>query len=86
MMTLHYEFMTRATCFSCLRFLLCPGKIIDSYFVPNPTLPRNSSGIEPHLVGIFTSLSKLRILTLHWTIPELSRFLLCAKHIYARTR
>ena len=81
MLTLHYEFMTRVTCSSCLRFLLCPGKIIDSYFVPIPTLPRNNSGIEPRQVGIFTSLSKVRILTLHRTIPELSRFLLCAEHI-----
>ena len=72
MLTLHYEFMTRVTCFNCLRFLLCPGKIIDSYFVPITTLPRNNSGIEPRQVGIFTSLSKDRILTLHRTIPELS--------------
>ena len=86
MLTPHYEFITRVTCFNCLRFLLCPGKIIDSYFVPIPTLPRNNSGIEPRQVGIFTSLSKVRILTLHRTIPELSRFLLCAEHIYARTR
>ena len=86
MLTLHYEFMTRVTCFNCLQFLLCPGKIIDSYFVPIPSLPRNNSGIEPRQVGIFTSLSKVRILTLHRTIPELSRFLLCAEHIYARTR
>ena len=86
MLTLHYEFMTRVTCFNCLQFLLCPGKIIDSYFVPIPTLPRNNSGIEPRQVGIFTSLSKVRILTLHRTIPELSRFLLCAEHIYARAR
>ena len=86
MLTLHYEFMTRVTCFNCLRFLLCLGKIIDSYFLPIPTLPRNNSGIEPGPSGIFPSLSKVRILTLHRTIPELSRFLLCAKHIYARTR
>ena len=86
MLTLNYEFMTSVTCSSCLRFLLCPGKIIDPYFVPIPTLPSNKSGIEPRQVGIFTSLSKLRILTLHRTIPELSRFLLCAEHIYARTR
>ena len=72
MLTLHYEFMTRVTCFKCLRFLRCPGKIIDSYFVPIPTLPRNNSGIEPRQVGIFTSLSKVRILTLHRTVPELS--------------
>ena len=85
MLTLHNGFMTRATCFNCLRFLLCPGKMIDS-FVTIPTLPRNNSGIEPRQVGNFTSLSKVRILTLHGTIPELSRFLLCAKHIYARTR
>ena len=38
MLTLHYEFMTRVTCFNCLRFLLCPGKNYrfllcpDSYF------------------------------------------------------
>ena len=25
-LTLHYEFMTRVTCFNCLRFLICPGK------------------------------------------------------------
>ena len=86
MLTLHIEFITRVTCFNCLRFLLCPSKIIDSYFVPIPTLPKNNSGIEPHQVGIFTSLSKVRILTLHRTIPELSRFLLCAEHIYAITR
>ena len=43
MLTLHYEFMTRVTCFNCLQFLLCPGKIIDSYFVPIPTSPRNNS-------------------------------------------
>ena len=85
MLTLHYEFMTRVTCFSCLRFLLCSGKI-DSYFFPIPTLPRINSGIEPRQVGIFTSLSKVRIVTLHRTIPELSRFLFCAEHIYARTR
>ena len=86
MLTLHYEFMTRVTCFNCLQFLLCPGKMIDSYFVPIPTLPRNNSGIEARQVGIFTSLSKLRILILHRTIPEVSRFILCAEHIYARTR
>ena len=86
MLTLHYEFMTRVTCFNCLRFLLCPGKIIDSYFVPIPTLPRNNCEIEPRQVGIFSSVSKVRILTLHRTIPELSRFLICAEHIYARTR
>ena len=68
MLTLHYEFMTCVTCFNCLRFLLCPGK---------------NSGIEARQVGIFTSLSKVRILTLHRTISELSRFLLCAEHIYA---
>ena len=86
MLTLHYEFMTRVTCFNCLQFLLCPGKMIDSYFVPIPTLPRNNSGIEARQVRIFTSLSKVRILTLHKTIPEVSRFILCAEHIYARTR
>ena len=79
MLTLHYEFMTRVTCFNCLRFLLTPGKVIDSYFVPIPTLPRNNSGIEPRQVGLFTSLSKVIILTLHRTIPELSRFVLCAE-------
>ena len=84
MLTLHYEFMTRVTCFNCLRFLLCPRKITDSYFVPIPTLPRNNSRIEPRQVGIFTSLSKVRILTLHRTIPEFSQFLLCAEHIYMR--
>ena len=72
MLTLHYEFMIHFTCFNCLRFLLCQGKIIDSYFVPISTLPRNNSGIEPHQVGIFTSLSKVRILILHRTFPELS--------------
>ena len=36
MLTLYYEFMTCVTCFSCLRFLLCLGKIIDSYFFPIP--------------------------------------------------
>ena len=72
MLTPHYDFMTRVTCFNCLRFLLCPRKIIDSFFVPIPNLPRNNSGIEPRQVGIFTSLSEVRILTLHRTIPELS--------------
>ena len=62
MLTLQYEFMTRITCFNCLRFLLCLLKIIDSYFVLIPTLPRNNSGIEPRQVGIFTSLSKVRFL------------------------
>ena len=86
MLTLYYEFMTRVTCFNCLRFLLCPGKIIDSYFVLMPTLPRNNSRIEPRQVGIFTSLSKVRILNLHRTIPELSLFLLCAEHIYMQEK
>ena len=63
MLTLHYEFMTRVTCFNCLQFVLCPGKITESYSVPIPTLPRKNSGIEPRQVGIFTSLSKVRILT-----------------------
>ena len=86
MLTPHYEFMTRVTCFNFLRSLLCPGKIIDSYFVPIPTLHRNNSEIEPREVGTFTSLSKVRILTLHRTIPELSRVLLWAEQIDARTR
>ena len=42
MLTLHYEFMTHVTYVNCLGFLLCPGKIIDSYFVPILTLPRNN--------------------------------------------
>ena len=46
-LTPHYEFMTCVTCCNFLRSLLCPGKIIDSYFVPIPTLPRNNSAIEP---------------------------------------
>ena len=39
-------------------------KIIDSHFVPIPTLRRDNSGIEPCQVGILTSPGKVRIPTL----------------------
>ena len=39
-------------------------KIIDSHFVPIPTLCRDNSGIEPCQVGILTSPGKVRIPTL----------------------
>ena len=39
-------------------------KIIDSHFVPIPTLRRDNSGIEPCQVGILTLPGKVRIPTL----------------------
>ena len=86
MLTLHHEFMTRVTCFNCLRFLLCPGKIIDSYFVPIPTLPRNNSGIEPCHVGIFTSLSSENSYFAQDNSRVVRSPTLRRTYIYARTR
>ena len=66
----------------CPQFLICAGKIVDSHFVPIPTLRTDNSGIEPRQVGILTSPGKERIPTLRRAIPELHRFLICAEHIY----
>ena len=62
-------------------FLLCSRLIIDSHFVPIPTLRRDNSGTEPLQVGILTLPGNVRIPTLRRTFPELYRFLLCAEHI-----
>ena len=68
---------------------LCSQKIhihvtIDkySYFVLILTLRTDNSGIEPRKVRILTLSAKIGILTSRGTIPELSRFSLCAEHIY----
>ena len=53
-----------------------------SHFVPISTLRRSNSEIVLRKVRIPTTADKVRILTLHKTIPELYRFLLCAEHIY----
>ena len=62
--------------------LFCTVKTIDSHFVPIPTLRKDNSGVEPCQVGIPTLPDKVRIPTLSRIILELSRFLLCAEHIY----
>ena len=59
-------------------------RIYDSHFVPILTLRTDDSGIEPRKVRIPT-LSAKGILTLRRAIPELSRFSLCAEHIYIYT-
>ena len=59
------------------------SETIDSHFVPIPTLRRDNSGIEQCQVGIPTLPDKVRIPTLSRTTLELSRFLLCAEHIYS---
>ena len=53
-----------------------------SHFVPIPTLRMDNSGIEPHKVRILTLSAKVGIPTSRRTIPKLSRFSLCAEHIY----
>ena len=70
----------------CARSLLRTVKTIDSHFVPITTLHREDSGIEPCQVGIPTLPDKRRIPTLSATILQLSRFLLCAEHIYECVR
>ena len=57
-------------------------RIFDSHFVPILTLRRDNSGIVPCKVRILTLSANLGILTLRRAIPELSRFSLCAEHIY----
>ena len=60
------------------------SKTKDSHFVPIPTLRRDNSRMEPCQVRIPTSPDKVRIPTLSRTILELSRFLLCAEHIFSK--
>ena len=48
-----------------------------------PTLPTDNAGIEPRKVRILTLSNKVGILTSRRTIQELSRFSLCAEHIYS---
>ena len=67
----------------CPRFLLCTVKTTDSHFVLIHAFRRDDSGIEPCQVGIPTSPDKVRIPTLSRTFLELSRFLLCAEHIFS---
>ena len=57
-------------------------RIYDSHFVPILTLRTDNSGIVPCKVRILTLSANLGILTLRRAIPELSRFSLCAEHIY----
>ena len=57
-------------------------RIYDSHFVPILTLRTDNSGIVPRKVRILTLSANLGILTLRRAIPELSRFSLCAEHIY----
>ena len=57
-------------------------RIYDSHFVPILTLHTDNSGIVPRKVRILTLSANLGILTLCRAIPELSRFSLCAEHIY----
>ena len=60
-------------------------RIYDSHFVPILTLRTDNSGIVPRKVRILTLSANLGILTLRRAIPELSRFALCAEHIYKGT-
>ena len=57
-------------------------RIYDSHFVPILTLRTDNSGIVPRQVRILTLSANLGILTLRRAIPDLSRFSLCAEHIY----
>ena len=59
-------------------------EIIDSHFVPIPTLHRENSGIEPCQVGILTFplQAKREFLLCAGTTPEFYPFLLCAEHIF----
>ena len=59
-------------------------RIYDSHFVTILTLRTDNSGIVPRKVRILTLSANLGILTLRRAIPELSRFSLCAEHIYVR--
>ena len=58
-------------------------RINDSHFVLILTLRTDNSGIVLREVRILTLSANLGILTLRRAIPELSRFSLCAEHIYA---
>ena len=58
--------------------------IYDSHFVPVLTLRKDDSGIVPRQVRILTLSANLGILTLCRAILKLSRFSLCAEHLYYR--
>ena len=74
---LHYSHLTVSFKFlPCPRlFLLCAETISDDNTTCIPCAILELSGTIPE------SADKVGIPTLHWTIPEMSRFLHCATHI-----